>query len=127
MPFTVNFDDAFAVEFAQLPEAVQDAITAYAVALRDRGHQLGRPWADTLKGSQFAKMKELRPTVNKVEWRVAFAFDSHGAALLLAATQKGGKKDTLVYGRLIKMADERLAAHEERLQSKAKRSSRKGK
>jgi hypothetical protein len=70
MPFTVNFDDAFAAEFAELPGAVRDAIAAYAVALRDRGHQLGRPWADTLKGSQFAKMKELRPTVNKIEWRV---------------------------------------------------------
>jgi hypothetical protein len=71
MPFAVNFDDAFAAEFRALPEAVQDAIRAYALALTDRGYRLGRPWADTLKGSKFAKMKELRPTVNKVEWRVA--------------------------------------------------------
>ena len=32
------------------------------------------------KGSKFAKMKELRPTVNKVEWRVAFAFDTNSEA-----------------------------------------------
>ena len=120
MSFVVNFDDAFAAEFRALPEAIQDAIRAYALALADRGHQLGRPWADTLKGSKFAKMKELRPTVNKVEWRVAFAFDMKGEAILLAATQKGGKKDTLVYRRLIHSADTRLEAHETRLQTKIK-------
>jgi hypothetical protein len=120
MPFAVNFDDAFAAEFRALPEAVQDAIRAYALALTDRGYRLGRPWADTLKGSKFAKMKELRPTVNKVEWRVAFAFDTNSEAILLAAGQKSGKKDAVVYRRLISSADARLEAHEARLRAKVK-------
>jgi hypothetical protein len=72
----VQFDEAFAVEFRNLAEDVQDAILTYAKALATEGPQLGRPDADTLKGSKHKNMKELRPTVNKVEWRVAFAFIS---------------------------------------------------
>lgn len=53
---------------------------------------LGRPLADTLRGSRHANMKELRPTVNKVEWRVAFAFDPIRRGILLAAAAKGGKR-----------------------------------
>jgi hypothetical protein len=121
MPFVVNFDQAFAAEFRALPEAVQDEIRAYAVALAARGHQLGRPWADTLNGSKFARMKELRPTVNKVEWRVAFAFDANREAILLAAVQKGGQKDSVVYGRLISVADARFEAHEARLRPKGRK------
>ena len=75
---------------------------------------------DTLKGSKFAKMKELRATVNKVEWRVAFAFDTNSEAILLAAGQKSGKKDAVVYRRLISSADARLEAHEARLREKVK-------
>ena len=121
MPFAVNFDADFAAELRDLSESVQDAVRTYALVLADRGFRLGRPWVDTLSGSTFAKMKELRPTVNKVEWRVAFAFDSKGEAILLAIAQKGGKKDALVYRRLIDTADARLRAHEARIAPPKKR------
>ena len=48
--------------------------------------------------------------MNKVEWRVAFAFDPVRRAILLAAAAKGGRMDRLVYGRLIDLADERFDA-----------------
>ena len=115
MPFAVLFDDAFAAEFRQLAEDVQDQIRAYALVLAELGHQLGRPWVGTLKGSKFPNMKELRPTVNKVEWRVAFAFDAERKAILLAAAAKGGKKDAVAYKRLITTADERFAVYRARL------------
>jgi hypothetical protein len=60
-------------------------------------------------------MKELRLTVNKVEWRVAYAFDVERQAILLAAAAKGGKKDSRVYGQLVRTADERFSAHLDRL------------
>jgi hypothetical protein len=66
-------------------------------------------------------MKELRPTVNKVEWRVAFALDSDRRAILLAASAKGGKKDARVYARLIATADARFKAHQARLEPKGKK------
>ena len=122
MRFTILFDDAFAIEFAALADDVQDQIRAYAGVLAEFGHKLGRPFADTLKGSKFPNMKELRITANKVEWRVAFAFDRQRRAILLAATPKGGKKDQLIYERLIKNADARFAAHQARLTARAGKS-----
>lgn len=107
----VLFDDAFATEFRQLDEPVREAILTYATVLRQIGPQLGRPYADTLAGSRHRNMKELRPTVNKVEWRVAFAFDPARRAILLAAAAKGGRKDRLVYGHLIDLADGRFDAY----------------
>lgn len=105
----VLFDDAFAAEFAELADNVQDAIRAYALLLAAAGPHLGRPHADTLKGSVHRNMKELRPTVNKVEWRVVYAFDPRRRAILLAAAAKGGSKTAVK--RLIATADRRFAAH----------------
>ena len=113
--WTVLFDDEFVPEFRELDPPVQKAIAKYVAVLAVEGHQLSRPWADTLKGSIFANMKELRPTVNKVEWRVAFAFDPERQAILLAAAAKGGAKDSRVYAQLIATADERFARHLESL------------
>lgn len=107
----ILFDQDFAEEFAAFDQEVRDAILAYAKALAQEGPLLGRPYADTLKGSVFRNMKELRPTVNKVEWRVAFAFDPIQRGILLCAAAKGGKKNTLVYARLIATADRRFEAH----------------
>ena len=91
----VLFHDDFAPEFRALEERVQDAFRAYAKLLTIEGPHLGRPYADTLKGSAHANMKELRPTVDKVEWRVAFAFDVERQAILLAAVAKGPQEPRL--------------------------------
>jgi hypothetical protein len=112
--WSVLFDDFFAEEFRALPRDVRLAIGDYVKALTIEGPNLGRPWADTLKGSKHANMKDLRPTVNKVEWRVAFAFDPKRQAILLAAAAKGGKKDRRVYRQLIRTADKRFTAHVEK-------------
>jgi hypothetical protein len=112
--WTVLFDDEFRLEFKALDRTVQLAILKYVRALEEAGPQLSRPFADALEGSNHANMKELRPTVNKVEWRVAFAFDPKRNAIVLAAVAKGGKKTA--YRRLIKTADARFAAHLKKLE-----------
>ena len=109
-------DDAFAPEFEALSEEVQDAILAYARSLEAHGPQLGRPQAETLKGSKHKNMKELRPTVDKVEWRVAYAFDPERRGILLAAVAKGG--DKRAYAKLIATADKRFTAHLKRLKNR---------
>jgi hypothetical protein len=53
---------------------VAKALAAKASLLRQDGPRPGRPHADTLTGSQFANMKELRLTVDNGVWRVADAF-----------------------------------------------------
>jgi hypothetical protein len=50
----------FEAEFFALPEPVQVEILALARLLQQFGPQLGRPRVDTLKGSSYPNMKELR-------------------------------------------------------------------
>lgn len=115
MPWEVRFDDAFEREFDQLPEGVQDEILARARVLAQFGPQLGRPHADTLKGSKYPNMKELRFNCEDGKWRVAFAFDPKREALLLAAGDKVGANQAKFYEQLIGTADERFGAHLEKL------------
>jgi hypothetical protein len=115
MAWVVLFDDQFAKEMETLEESVRLAIFKHARALELEGPKLSRPFADTLNGSKHTNMKELRPTVKKVEWRVAFAFDPQRQAVLLVADAKGGESDARFYKRLISKADQRFDVHLTRL------------
>ena len=70
--------------------ALQDELFAHAKLLQEFGPHLGRPIVDTLKGSKHANMKELRFDCDGGVWRVAFAFDTERAAILLVGGDKGG-------------------------------------
>ena len=115
MAWTVEFHDAFAVEFAGFSTAVQDEILALAILLTEFGPRLARPYADTLKNSRFANTKELRFSADGGEWRVAFAFDTRRMAILLCAGDKSGISEKLFYKTLIRKADERFAVHQKRV------------
>jgi hypothetical protein len=111
MAWQVRFHDAFEVEFEAMAAEVQDELIATAKLLQDYGPKLGRPHADTLNGSQFANMKELRFRAAGGVWRVAFAFDPNREGVLLVAGDKSGGSEDRFYRRLIAKADERYAEH----------------
>ena len=79
------------------------------------GPQLGRPHVDTLSGSDYANMKELRFRADDGVWRVAFAFDPERKAVLLVAGDKSGTNERRFYRQLIDKADQRYAEHLERI------------
>jgi hypothetical protein len=114
----VEFDDDFDPEFDHLPEDVKEEIFALAIVLRQFGPQLGRPRVDTLNGSAYANMKELRFAAADGEWRVAFAFDPKRRAILLVAGDKSGTSERRFYRELIRKADERFGAHLVRIKQK---------
>lgn len=111
MTWLVRFHDAFEAEFDEMTIDVQEELLATAKLLEDYGPKLGRPRADTLKGSQYANMKELRFKAADGVWRVAFAFDPNREAVLLVAGDKSGGSEDKFYKRLIKKADERYGEH----------------
>ena len=117
MPWIVEFHDDFEPEFLTFESAVQDALLAVAKLLADFGPQLGRPYADTLNGSKFVNMKELRFEAADGEWRAAFAFDPKRQAILLVAGDKSGGSQKRFYRQLIAKADKRFAAHLDRLKA----------
>ncbi len=107
MPWTVLFHDAFDQEFSGLSHDLQDELLAHARLLAEFGPNLGRPTVDTLKGSRYTNMKELRFSWNGQVWRVAFAFDPMRQAILLVGGDKGGADQRRFYKRLIQIADQR--------------------
>lgn len=87
--------------------AVQDELLASLVPLREYGPSLGRPEVDTLNGSKYANMKELRFRAAGGVWRIAFAFGPRRSAILLVAGDKSGVSEKRFYQRLIDKADKR--------------------
>lgn len=109
--WVVVFDDEFQAEFDGFDEDVQDKILARAGLLEQFGPQLPRPYADTLAGSSYANVKELRVPIGKQAWRVAYAFDPKRRAILLCAGNKDGENQKTFYERLIATADKRFAKY----------------
>lgn len=121
MTWDVEFYGAFEPEFRDFPEDVRNELLAVAKLLQDYGPQLGRPHADTLKGSEFSNMKELRFEGADGEWRAAFAFDPRRKAIILVAGDKSGGSETRFYKKLITKADRRFTDHLEHLAKAPKR------
>lgn len=90
---------------------LQDELLAHARLLQEFGPHLGRPTVDTLKDSKHANMKELRFDCEGGVWRVAFAFDTERAAILLVGGDKGGTDQRRFYKKLIASADARFDEH----------------
>jgi hypothetical protein len=111
MSWVVRLHEDFEPELAQLAKPVRREVLAHMALLREYGPQLGRPWADTLKGSEHPNMKELRFKADKGVWRVTFAFDTRRQAIVLLAGNKTGVSQARFYRQLIEKSDERFSRH----------------
>ena len=108
MSWQVILHPEFEEEFLELAEEVQDATAKMSGLLARFGPQLGWPFVDTLEGSKYANMKELRFKENDGVWRIAFAFDPDRQAVLLIAGNKSGVSQKRFYKELIRKADLRF-------------------
>jgi hypothetical protein len=111
MAWAVEFHGEFRPEFDEFDRAVQDEIAQLVRVLEALGPHLGRPRVDTLKGSNYANMKELRFDAAGGVWRDAFAFDPRRRTILLVAGDKSGGSERRFYRRLIAKADARFESH----------------
>lgn len=118
MKWEVEFHDAFYEEHKSFPLYVKENIISRAKTLEKYGSGLGRPLVDTLNGSEFPNMKEIRFSVENEVWRLAFAFDPNRKAILLVAGDKKGKNQKKFYKKLIKIADSRFLQHLNNLEKK---------
>jgi len=95
--------------FVTLEGAIRVEIAAKISLLQQVGPTLGRPHADTLKGSAYPNMKELRVQIGGDPWRIFFAFDPKRSAILLVGGNKSG--DVRFYEVNLPIADERYRNH----------------
>jgi hypothetical protein len=77
--------------------------------LEAQGASLSRPHVDTIKGSTFSNMKELRVQHDGNPYRLLFAFDPQRQAVLLLGGNKRGDKRW--YDVNIPIADRRFAEY----------------
>ena len=76
---------------ATLDEKSYELIVAALEVLAEQGPSLGRPLADSIVGSTYRNMKELRTgSSGRSEVRILFAFDPERKAILLVAGDKAG-------------------------------------
>jgi hypothetical protein len=103
-----------------LDQATRERTVAAIAILADEGPSLGRPLVDTVTGSRFANMKELRPpSPGRTTIRVLFAFDPVRQAVLLVGGDKTNDWDKW-YRRNIPLADERFERHLRQVEQKGR-------
>ena len=90
MAWEIVLHPDFDPEFDTLAPEVQDELLAHAKLLEAFGPTLGRPRADTLKGSRHANMKEALLHRRRRGLADRFAFDPERKAVLLVAADKPG-------------------------------------
>lgn len=103
--YTDEFDDWW--ETLTLEEL--EDVTAKVLLLQRVGPALGRPHADTIRGSRHSNMKELRIQHAGKPYRVFYAFDPRRRAILLI----GGIKtdDKKFYRQFVPLADRLYDEH----------------
>ena len=84
------------------------------IVLRERSPTLSRPYADTVGGSAYKNMKELRIQSKGDPIRAFFAFDSEQKGILLCAGHKVGNEKRF-YKIMLPIADREFATHLEKL------------
>lgn len=107
MVWEVEGTDQFAAWYGALTASDQEHVDYVIYKLEEEGPTLRRPAADTLNGSRFPNMKELRVTARPI--RIFFAFDPRRTAILLIGGDK--TNDSSFYDRMIPIADRLYAEH----------------
>lgn len=112
----IEYTDEFEVWWSGLTEEQQEAIAHDVEVLGTIGPGLGRPTVDSVYGSHFPNMKELRTQHGQHALRVLFAFDPRRCGILLIGGDKSG--DPRFYRRLIPRADALYREHLEEIARK---------
>jgi hypothetical protein len=102
---TAEYREWFQAQSIELRAAIDHDVQVLA----QFGPRLGRPWVDTVSGSKYANLKELRTRLGRQQFRSFFAFDSSRRAVLLVGGEKSG--DPQFYRVMIARAEQRYELH----------------
>lgn len=114
--WTIQRTNEIATWITGLDNDAKEAIYQSLLVLREIGPTLGRPLVDTVKGSSFSNMKELRVQNKGRVFRIFFAFDPAREAILLIGGDKRGDKK--FYDTMINKADMLYQHHLDKLRKR---------
>ena len=109
MKWEIEYTDEFERWWDTLSEAEQESIAVSVSLLENLGPNLPRPHSDSVKGSRFNNMKELRTQHAGNPYRTLYAFDPRRTAILLIGGNKAG--DDNWYQTYIPLADKLYEEH----------------
>ena len=109
MAWNVTLTEGFAEWFRGESDKVRGKIEGSILLLEALGPNLGRPHADTPKGSLIANLKELWVQAIGTPYRLLFAFDPARQAVILCGSDK--TNDKRFHGRMIPIAEAAYAEH----------------
>jgi hypothetical protein len=113
MAWEIEVSDEFKEWYDSLTDEECGSVHNVIEALAAVGPALGRPQVDTLRGSRFANMKELRVQHQGRPYRILFVFDPRRCAYLILGGDKTG--DAQWYTDAIWRADQIYAKHLEEI------------
>ena len=108
--WSIKTTDTFDAWLSTQNDTDRARIHATLMVLALKGPHLPRPWADTVKGSQYSNMKELRVQSHGEPFRAFYAFDFRRCAILLCAGNKTGREKRF-YDEMIPLADREFASY----------------
>jgi hypothetical protein len=109
MTWEVEVSEEFREWYVNLTVDLRAAIAAAVDTLEEAGPDLGRPVVDTLKGSRYPNMKELRVQHRGRPYRILFIFDPRRKAYLILGGDKSGNPQW--YEQAIRRAERIYAQH----------------
>ncbi|HLJ76385.1 MAG TPA: type II toxin-antitoxin system RelE/ParE family toxin [Acidobacteriaceae bacterium] len=90
MAWDVEVSDEFREWYESLAEDLRASIAAGVDILEQMGPEAGRPFVDTLKGSKYPNLKELRIQHRGRPYRVLFILDQKRNVYLILGGDKSG-------------------------------------
>lgn len=108
--WNIETTDVFDRWYDQLNDVQRSDVLASLLLLQEKGPHLARPYADTLHGSKFPNMKELRVQSKGDPLRALYAFDPSRRGVVLCAGNKAGDEKRF-YKKMIALADKEYASH----------------
>lgn len=102
--WAIKTTDRFDEWFRSQNDTDRARVLAALMVLREHGPGLPRPYADTLKGSHYSNMKELRVQSRGDPLRAFFAFDPNRVGIVLCAGNKVGDEKRF-YEQMLPVAD----------------------
>ncbi len=105
----VEFTDEFELWWNGLTPDEQESVDFSVGLLEEYVVHLKRPHADTIHGSKFNNMRELRCQHQGRPYRVLYAFDPRRMAMLLIGGDKTGNPNW--YEQFVPLADKVYAQH----------------
>lgn len=136
--WNIKQSEEFQEWFDSSDKKLQADIVEHVEILRQMGPQLGRPHADTIKGSSLTNLKELRFNSGDKVIRLFFVFDPDRNGVLLIGGNKAGSGDKTfynvmidqsekIYGRYLENRKKEIEKEQKKLEKQKKEPSKKTK